>query len=146
MGRLKIQLPDQFDFSTEIPLRITDLNYGGHLGNDVALALLHEARVRFLRYHGFTEHDIGGAGILMADAALVYKSEGFYGDTLQVEVGTMDFTRVGCDVVYRVSRKKDGREIVHAKTGIVGYDYERKRVVRLPGVFLRAMGAEAPVA
>jgi len=146
MARLKIPLPDQFDFRTEISLRITDLNYGGHLGNDVALSLLHEARVRFLRNHGFTEHDIGGAGILMADAALVYKSEGFYGDTLLVEVGTMDFTRVGCDIVYRASRKADGREIVRARTGIVGYDYERKRVVRLPGGFRRAMGAEEPVA
>jgi len=146
MARIKIQFPDHFDFVTEIPIRITDLNYGGHLGNDIALSLLHEARVRFLRYHGFTEHDISGVGILMTDSALVYKSEGFYGDTLQVEVGTKDFTRVGCDVVYRMTRKADGQEIVRAKTGIVFYDYERKRVVRLPEVFRRAMEEGKPVA
>lgn len=144
MSRIQISLPDRFDFITEIPIRITDLNYGGHLGNDVALSLLHEARVRFLRHYGFTELNIDGVSILMVDSALVYKSEGFYGDILRVEVGTKDFTRVGCDVVYRMTRKADGDEVARAKTGIVFYDSERKRVVRLPEVFRQTMETVNP--
>ena len=49
MPRVKVALPATFPFRTEIPVRITDLNYGGHLGNDALLGLLHEARVHFLR-------------------------------------------------------------------------------------------------
>ena len=54
MARIKIAVPPQFTFSTQIPVRITDINYGGHLGNDALLALLHEARVQFLRRYGYT--------------------------------------------------------------------------------------------
>ncbi|NDG84238.1 MAG: thioesterase, partial [Proteobacteria bacterium] len=60
MPRIKIDLPERFAFSTELSLRITDINYGGHLGNDAVLGLVHEARVRFLKHHGFSETEIGG--------------------------------------------------------------------------------------
>ena len=33
MGRVKLELPETFSFSTELTVRVTDLNYGGHLGN-----------------------------------------------------------------------------------------------------------------
>ena len=58
MTRIKIELPETYLFSTEIPVRITDLNYGNHLGNDAILSLLHEARVRFLAYYGWTESSV----------------------------------------------------------------------------------------
>jgi len=34
MARIKILLPEHFSFSCSIPIRITDLNYGNHVGND----------------------------------------------------------------------------------------------------------------
>ncbi len=55
MERIKIQLPEKFSFSTTIKIRITDLNYGGHVGNDVFLSLIHEARQQFLIAHGYSE-------------------------------------------------------------------------------------------
>ena len=49
MARVKLQLPANFLFSTEIPIRISDINYGGHLGNDAVLSIVHEARIQFLQ-------------------------------------------------------------------------------------------------
>ena len=51
MARIKLDLPERFPFSTELRVRITDVNYGGHMGNDSLLGLLHEARVRFLEHY-----------------------------------------------------------------------------------------------
>jgi len=48
MARSRIDLPDSFPFGIDIPVRITDINYGGHLGNDAVLGLVHEARIAFL--------------------------------------------------------------------------------------------------
>src|SRR5690242_9184099 len=90
MARIEIALPERFLFTTELPIRIGDVNYGGHLGNDAALAFAHEARVRFLAAHGWTELDLAGVGILMVDAALTYRAEGRWGMVLRVEVGTGD--------------------------------------------------------
>ena len=55
MPKTKLLLPERFPFTVEIPVRITDLNYGGHVGNDSMLSLIHEIRVQFLRHHGYGE-------------------------------------------------------------------------------------------
>ncbi len=135
MARIKLSIPSSFHFTTNIPVRITDLNYGGHLGNDALLGIIHEARLRFLQHHGYSEMDMGGVGMIMADVAIEFKSEAFYGDTITASVCAGDFTRVGFDLYYRLE-KNTGEKTVPvalAKTGMVCYDYESKKVVSVPG-------------
>lgn len=133
MTRVKIDLPDRVVFTCDIPVRITDVNYGGHVGNDSLLSYLHEARVQFLRHFGFSEQNAGGKGIVMADAILVYKSEIFYGETLSIDVGLTDVQRHGLDVTYKVS--SNGKEVARAKTGIVFFDYEKRTIASMPEEF-----------
>ena len=135
MARIKLDLPEQFPFSTELRVRITDVNYGGHMGNDALLGLLHEARVRFLAHYGLSELDICGAGIIMADSVIVYKSEAFPGELLELAVTVTDFNRYGCDFVYRVTEKTSGREVARAKTGIVFFDYQQRAIQKVPQPF-----------
>jgi len=136
MARIKIDLPKKFIYSTEIAIRISDINYGGHLGNDAVLSLAHEARQQFFGKHGFSEMDVEGAGIIMVDAAVQYKVEGFYGDVLIIEVGVKDVTKTGCDIVYQLTNKNTGKEIAIVKTGIVFFDYQKRKVVPVPKEFL----------
>jgi acyl-CoA thioester hydrolase len=135
MARVKLELPDTFPFSTEIPVRITDINYGGHVGNDAILAIVHEARVRFLGNYGYTEADIDGVGIIMTDAVIVYKSEAFYGMTILAEINIVDITRSGCDFVFRLRDKESGKEIARAKTGVVFFDYQTRKLKATPPEF-----------
>jgi acyl-CoA thioester hydrolase len=140
MPRVKLSLPDHFTFSTEIQVRISDINYGGHLGNDAVLTLAQEARVRFLSRHGFTEHDVGGVGIIMTDAVIVYKAEAFYGDVLTIEVAVDGVELVGCDFLYRITRKGSAKEVARVKTGIAFFDYSTRRLAEVPGRFREALG------
>ncbi len=135
MARIKLDLPERFPFSTELRVRITDVNYGGHMGNDALLGLLHEARVQFLAHYGLSELDICGAGIIMADSVIVYKSEAFPGERLELAVTVTDFNRYGCDFVYRVTEKTSGREVARAKTGIVFFDYQQRAIQKVPQPF-----------
>ena len=135
MPRIKIVLPNKFIFRTEIQIRITDLNYGGHLGNDSLLSIIHEARVRFLQYLGYSESNVEGNGIIMIDAGVQYKSEGFYGDELLIEIAVNDFTEIGCDFVYRLTNKNSKKEIAVAKTGIVFFNYEKRKTAPVPPEF-----------
>lgn len=135
MPRIRIEMPENYLFSTEIPVRISDINYGGHLGNDAVLAMLHEARVRFLRQYHYTEMDIEGVGLVMSDSAIVYKAEGFYGDSIQIDVTVGDFNKYGCDIYYLLTNKKTAVEVAHAKTGIVFFDYEARKVRPIPEGF-----------
>ena len=140
MARVTIDLPEEFGFETEIPIRISDINYGGHLGNDSVLAVVHEARVRYLNHLGFSEKDVGGCGIIMADAAIVFRSEGFHGQTLRCEVAFVQEGRSSCEAFYRISDADDGREVAICKTGIVFFDYERRRPTRIPDAFKEKAG------
>ena len=142
MARIKLDLPEHFVFSTEIRLGIGSINYGGHMGNDAALTLLHEARIRFLHSLGFTELDIAGRGLIQTDAALVYKAEAFWGDVLVVELALADFNKYGCDFCYRVRRPSDGRDILHAKTGMLFFNYDTRKPASIPQAFATALHLE----
>lgn len=133
MARVRLNLPDTYEFSTEISVRISDINYGGHLGNDAVLSLIHEARLRFFKAQGFPdEKQVAGTGIILSDAVIVYKSQGFHGDILLVELARSDYNRHGFDIIYKISNKATGREIARAKTGIVFFDYQEKKVAPMP--------------
>ena len=140
MARVKLQLPETFPFSTELTVRITDLNYGGHLGNADTLVLLHEARVRFLKAHGYSETDVEGYGTIMLDAVIQFKSQAFAGDVLIAEVAAGDFSRIGCDIFYRLTNKETGAVVAVAKTGVSVFDYENQKRVSPPEVFVKKLG------
>ena len=135
MPRIKIVIPEKFIYNTKIPIRITDINYGGHLGNDSLLSIIHEARVRFLSQLGYSESNVEGVGIIMIDSAIQYKSEGFYGDELLVEIAVIDFTGIGCDFVYRLTNKNSDKEVAVTKTGIVFFNYEKRKTAPVPPGF-----------
>ena len=78
MPRLKLSIPNSFPFSCELPIRITDLNYGRHLGNDKVLSLMHEARAQFFASFGYAEDAAEGTSFIMRECAILYKSEAFY--------------------------------------------------------------------
>jgi acyl-CoA thioester hydrolase len=135
MARVKLQLPTNLPFRTEIPIRVSDINYGGHLGNDAVLSIVHEARIQFLRNLGYSELDIEGTGIMMIDAMIVYSSEGFYGDVLMVEVGTTDFQLTYCDIVFRLTNTITKKEVARVKTGIAFINKQTHKISAVPDAF-----------
>jgi acyl-CoA thioesterase FadM len=142
MARVKVELPEELLYSTDIQVRIDDINYGNHLGNDSLLSLLHEARIRFLEHFGLQELDIQGLGILIADVAVQYKAQAFRGEVLRVEIGVIDVGRKGCDIVYSCTKQGSGQEVARAKTGIVFFDPHKQQVVRVPALFLQSLGLD----
>jgi len=133
MSRIKLTLPGQFSFTATIPIRITDLNYGNHVGNDAVLSIIHEARVQFLSHHGFAELDCAGVGLIMSDVGIEFKKEIFYGDVLSVNVAAVNFTSIGFDLYYQILNKENVVTAL-AKTGMVCYDYEKKKIAAVPAV------------
>lgn len=132
MARIKLTLPEVFPFFARIAVRITDVNYGNHLGNDALLSLIHEARMQYLISLGFTELQFAGAGLIMSDAAIEFKTEAYYGDVLKVYVAATEFNKVGFDLYYKLVKEEGESVIAFAKTGMVCFDYARKKVVAIP--------------
>jgi acyl-CoA thioester hydrolase len=132
MPRIKLKPVENYPFSTEIKVRITDLNYGGHLGNDSLLSMVHEARVAFLASFGFSEKDCGGVSLIIADTAVVYQGEAFAGDMLRFEVAAGEPTRCGFRLFFCVTRPKNDTPIALVENGMVCFDYQTRASTSLP--------------
>ena len=134
MARIKIELPETFSFSTIIPIRITDLNYGGHVGNDTVLSIIHEARLQFLAHHNSSELQFFGTGLIMSDVAIEYKIELFYNEAVKVSISAGDLTRVSFDLYYLLEKQKGEKwiKVAVAKTGMACFNYQTKRLEALP--------------
>ncbi len=141
MNRIKLELPEaqHFIFTTEITPRINDINYGNHLGHDHLISLMHEARVRFLKKYNFSEIDIAGTSIIMADLAITYKAEVSWGEQLTFNIAIYSPSSAGCNFFYHIKNAGNGKEVARAKTGIVFFDYKKKKVTRMPEEFRRLM-------
>lgn len=139
MSRIKLTLPEQFSYTATIPVRITDLNYGNHVGNDAVLSIIHEARIQFLFHHGFTELNCAGVGLIMSDVGIEFKKEIFYGDILSINIAANNFTSVGFDLYYQILNKENIITVL-AKTGMVCYDYDKKKIASVPVVVKEKLG------
>jgi len=141
MPRIKLELPENFTFHTVIPIRISDINYGGHAGNDSLLSIIHEARMQFLQHYGYSEKELEGVGLIMGDVAIEFKKELFYGDTLTIHITASSFERVSFDIFYRLDTERNGAlvTVAQAKTGMVCFDYSLKKITSIPVEAIRKL-------
>ncbi len=134
MARIKIEIPEKIIGTFFIPIRIADINYGNHVGNDAFVSIIHEARMQWLQQYGYTELKIEGIGLIMSDLAIEFRNESFYGDVLEVKLGAGEISRVGFELYYQLFTKRNNEDILlaNAKTGMVCYDYDVKKVAAIP--------------
>ncbi|MBD3223175.1 MAG: thioesterase [Caldithrix sp.] len=144
MPRIKLDMPAHYIYETTTEVRITDLNYGNHLANDVLLGHIHEGRVRFLKHLDYSELDLAGTGIILGDVAIIYKAQAYYGDTLHIQIAVSDFARKSCDFYYRICNQ-DGKLVAQAKTAIVFFDYQHNKPSAVPRAFVEIIERLEPI-
>lgn len=138
MARLTLEFPeDQYCYTTQLTVRVTDINSANHLGNDSMISMISEARARFLYDFGIAETQGAHTGIIVTDLVTTYKTEAHSRDRLLFEVGVMDFNKYGGDIMFRITRPADGAAIAMAKSGFVFFDYVIKKVVPMTEAFHR---------
>ncbi|MGR6873712.1 acyl-CoA thioesterase [Pseudomonas sp. HK3] len=132
--RIRLELPQTVLFSIEVSVRVTDINYAGHLGNDRLLVYAQEARSAWFASLGFNELDIEGCNTIMADAALQYVNEAFASDVVSVDLYLGEQHKYGFDLYYLVRRGAD--EICRMKTAIL-FQKEGRLTAPPNGLFKR---------
>jgi len=140
MPRIEIGLPERFTFATEIPIYLNHVNYRNHLDNAALLALVSEAQARFFKSLGYGGLEVEGAGIILADGAVQYRSEAFHGEIMVVGMAANDFNKYGCDLVWQMTEKTSGREVARGKHGFMFFDYAARKPVGAPAAFIAKVG------
>jgi acyl-CoA thioester hydrolase len=117
-----------------VPVRISDINYGNHLGNDSLVSILHDARVQWLKRNNYSELDIEGAGLIMSELTVEYKSESFHGDILDIAMFIGEQTAVSFEIYYEVMNQEK-KLVSNARTTMVCFNYQLKKVTAIPPKF-----------
>jgi acyl-CoA thioester hydrolase len=140
----RLAFPSPILTKITIPVRITDINYGNHVGNDAYVSIMHEARVQWLAGIGLKELNVGEAGLIMAALSIDYLAESFYGDILQIEMAVGELSQVRFELFYRISTIRDDKqiEIAIGKTTMVCYDYQRSKATATPESLVQILTAK----
>ena len=148
--KVRITFPEHRIFSTELQIRVEDLNYGGHLSNEKLLSYAHETRVRFLGQHGLKELDIEGVGLIMADAMVRYVSQGHLNEMVRADLYVGTTSEHSFDLYYRFVREmhragstssETKYDIAQVKTGMACFDYSQNKIARIPLALKQALMA-----
>ena len=140
MARVKLSLPTNASiFKTQIPVRITDLNYGGHLGNQVFLEYCHEARAQYFKSLNQSETSFFDSALIMADAQVVFRAEVFWEDTINFEVFVSEVGTYGFELFYLLTNSQN-QEVARIKTGMVFFDYENRKIAKAPSDLSQKLG------
>ena len=135
MAKVKINMPEKFDFCTQFQVRAADVNGGGHLGNNSLVALLNEAMIQFFKAKDFPPATVDGNMFINVDLAIIYQSEAFHGDVLKFEVSARDFHKYGFDVIYKITDTNTDKVTAIAKTGMLYFDAKSRKKKELPKDF-----------
>jgi acyl-CoA thioester hydrolase len=141
MARIQINLPEKFDFVTQIPVRIGDINRGVHVSHAAILSFMSEARAQYLISRGCEEQEIisNGVGLVIGDLGIIYKNQASYGQTLKVEIAACDFASRSFDLIYKISDSQNGIEIARAKTAMILFNFELKKAIPITDEFRRRL-------
>jgi len=132
---VKLKIPNFFHFETTLKIRVSDLNYGGHLGNDSFLSLAHESRVQFFKSFNMTERSFFDRSLIMADSVVIYKSQGFLGEQINIKISVQNCSSHGFQLFYLLQKKVKGVDLAHIQTSMVFYDYNEGKIMPFPKKF-----------
>ncbi len=139
MPRVKLQEQSCYEFRYEVTLQVRDINYGGHLGNDALVGLLHEARINLLSRLGCSEMNLGDGqtGMIMGDLVVNFREEGFMLDQLQIDSHIGEMSQRSFRIFHRIT--KGDNLLALAETGLVTFNYARRAIAPIPAAFIEAL-------
>ncbi len=136
MPKINIENIEKSLFSANYKLQISDINYGGHMGNERVLALVQDARIEFLESLGYSELDIEGVGVIMHNAGVQYISEGFRANEIRIDLDVKIESKFKFDFVYNLYNESSDKLLAKAFTGMAAFNYTTRRVTPIPEAFI----------
>ena len=125
-------------FETEYKVIVSDINYGGHMGNERALIIFQQARMEWLNSIGYDEADIEGKGLIQLESHVYYLKEVFMGEKLLCRITGVEPERITFNIEYEII-KENNEVAIKGTTKMAVFDYEKKKIARIPKEFLEKL-------
>ncbi|WP_320046524.1 thioesterase family protein [uncultured Ilyobacter sp.] len=129
-------------FISKYQVRISDINYGGHMGNERALVAFQQARIEWLETLGLSELSIGEErGLIQRRANVEYLREISLGDILNVKIYPVEIRGSYFVLAHEVSNQ-DGVTVLTGNVTLGSFDYNNKRLAKIPGALKEILEKE----
>lgn len=126
-------------FKTDYKVTVKDINYGGHMGNEVPLLLFHQVRIEFLNSLGLSELNIGDdVGTIQRESYIKYNKEVFLGERLTIAIENIEIEKVSLKFNYKIFNERE-ENVVEGNTIMLAYNYNMKKVSRVPESFKKIL-------
>ena len=119
-------------FSCNLQVRVADLNYGNHLGNDRVLSYFHELRVLWLSHYNLSEQDVGGCGLIMTSAKVAYLNQAHLHQLLTLTLGVREVGKARFTLVYKLINDQTNHVVALGETNMSCFDYACQKPARAP--------------
>ncbi len=128
-------------FTVDLPVRISEVNYGNHLGHAALTSLIHQTKILYFREFNIDERNINGNGAIVKRLEIDYKGEAHFDDMLHVNVRVNAITRTTCILEYVVTKNEANTPVTHVFETLAFINYESRKPVRTPDE-IKAMSAD----
>ncbi len=129
-------------FSTELKVRISQINFGQHLDNAELIKMAHEARFCFLDKYGFNEVDIEGVGLVIGNLEVDYVREVFLHDILTFSLYLDELKKYSLQMYYLISSAKQQKIVARVRTKLIFFDYAKRVKDYVPKFFQQLMQSQ----
>lgn len=134
MERIKLDFPAEAVIHRHtLTVRVTDMNYGRHLGHDALVSLLHEARTQAFAALDLPEWDIHGHPSVVADLAVQYHSEARWPDALIIATAVPEPQGKALTIYQRIYQAESQQLVATARVNQLLVDIATGRPVEVPG-------------
>lgn len=118
-----------FIYQNTLRIRISDINYGNHLGHVELINLLHEVRMQFLQEYGLSEIDMKGAVLIMQHLNVTYLKQAFWNNELAIG---MTCKQQGVKMIfdYVIHNLTLHNKTAVAETHMVLIDQQKQKVIK----------------
>lgn len=133
MERVKLEFPAEAIIHRHpLTVRVTDMNYGRHLGHDALVSLLHEARIQAFAALDLPEWDMHGYPTVVADLAVQYQSEARWPDALIIATAVPEPQGKALTVYQRIYQAESEQIVATARVNQLLIDVASGRPVEVP--------------
>lgn len=133
MERVKLDFPAEAVIHRHpLTVRVTDMNYGRHLGHDAVVSLLHEARIQAFAALDLPEWDMHGHPSVVADLAIQYHSEARWPDALFIETAVPEPQGKALIIYQRIYQAESEQLVATSRVNQLLIDIATGRPVEVP--------------
>lgn len=125
-------------YETDYKVIVSDINYGGHMGNERALIIFQQTRMEWLNSIGYDEANIEGNGLIQLESHVYYLKEVFLGETLLCRIVNVQPERITFNIEYEILNKNNDI-VIKGMTKMAVFDYGKKKIARIPKEFLEKL-------